>query len=58
VTEVSSSNNAKIAVIIIARNEENFIGKTIENLKNQELSPYRIIVVNDGSTDKTWRNFV
>lgn len=53
VTEVSSSNHAKIALIIIARNEEKFIGKTIENLKNQELSPYRIIVVNDGSTDKT-----
>ena len=52
-TKVSSSKNAKIAVIIIARNEENFIGKTIENLKNQELSPYRILVVNDGSTDKT-----
>jgi glycosyltransferase involved in cell wall biosynthesis len=52
-TEEKSSNNAKVAVIIIARNEENFIGKTIENLENQELSPYRIIVVNDGSTDKT-----
>jgi len=52
-TEINSTKNSKIAVVIIARNEENFIRKIIDNLKIQDLTPYRIIVVNDGSTDKT-----
>jgi len=43
----------KVAVIIIAKNEEKLIGKTIESLLDQSLKPYRIIVVDDGSTDKT-----
>ena len=41
------------AVIIIARNEEKNISKTLECIIKQKLKPYRIIVVNDGSTDKT-----
>lgn len=36
-----------------ALNEEESIAKSITSLKNQVLIPYRIIVVNDGSTDKT-----
>ena len=44
---------SKVAVVIIAKNEEQFIGKTIESLISQELKPHRIILVNDGSTDKT-----
>jgi len=48
-----SQSNPKIAVIIPAKNEENYISKTLEYLLNQDLKPYRIIVVNDGSTDKT-----
>ena len=44
---------SKIAVIIIAKNEEKFIGKTIDSLYDQNLKPDRIIVVDDGSTDKT-----
>jgi len=43
----------KVAVILNARNEEKQLGKTLEFLQAQELKPYRIIVVNDGSTDKT-----
>lgn len=42
-----------VAAIIIARNEEKIISKTIESLRTQILLPYRIIVVNDGSIDKT-----
>jgi len=49
----SVSNNIKLAVIVIARNEERFISKTLNSLLNQVLKPYRIIVVNDGSTDRT-----
>jgi len=45
--------STKVAVVIIAKNEEEFIGKTIESLLSQELKPHRIILVNDGSTDKT-----
>lgn len=44
---------SKVAIVIIAKNEEEFIGRTIEALLSQELPPYRIILVNDGSTDKT-----
>lgn len=45
--------NSKIVVIMPVRNEENFNGDTLENLLQQELLPYRIIIINDGSTDKT-----
>ena len=44
---------SKIAVVIIARNEEKLIAKTLDSLRNQDLRPYRIILVNDGSTDRT-----
>jgi len=43
----------KVTVILNARNEEKSLGKTLEILQSQDLQPYRIIVVNDGSTDKT-----
>ena len=43
----------KVIVIIPARNESQFLGSTLDALKNQILLPYRIIVVNDGSTDNT-----
>lgn len=42
-----------IAVVIPALNEEKSIEESIISLKNQILAPYRIIVVNDGSTDNT-----
>jgi len=43
----------KIVVVISARNEEKFIADTIKSLLNQTLPPEKIIVVDDGSTDKT-----
>jgi len=43
----------KVAVVIPARNEENFVEKTLSSLVTQTLSPKHIIVVNDGSVDKT-----
>lgn len=42
-----------MAVVIPARNEEPRIGKTLESILKQDLEPYRVIVVNDGSSDKT-----
>lgn len=45
--------NPRVAAVIPARNEENFVGKTLEALFGQYSRPSRVIVVNDGSTDKT-----
>ena len=44
---------SRIATIIPARNEEKFIGETLTALLNQDIEDNYIIVVNDGSEDKT-----
>jgi glycosyltransferase involved in cell wall biosynthesis len=43
----------RVAVVIPARNEENFIDKTLVAVFNQYTRPDKVIVVDDGSTDKT-----
>ncbi|UCH69712.1 MAG: glycosyltransferase family 2 protein [Candidatus Bathyarchaeota archaeon] len=43
----------KYAVVIPARNEEKYIGKTLSALKKQTIPPSQIIVVDDGSRDRT-----
>ena len=43
----------RVEVVIAARNEEQRIGNTLASLRAQTLPPYRVIVVNDGSTDST-----
>lgn len=43
----------KVSVIIPARNEEARLPNLLSDLNRQTLKPYEIIVVNDGSTDKT-----
>lgn len=43
----------RLAVIIACYNEEKVIGKTIEALQNSNYKNFRMILVNDGSTDKT-----
>lgn len=43
----------KISVIIPLYNKENTIKNTIESVLNQTFTDYEIIVVNDGSTDKS-----
>ena len=40
-----------ILIVIPAYNEEKTIGSVIEQVKQ---TPYNFVVVNDGSTDKTW----
>ena len=43
----------KVGVVIPARNEEAFLRKTLRCLLNQTLKPDKIVVVDDGSVDKT-----
>ncbi|MCQ2974540.1 MAG: glycosyltransferase family 2 protein [Bacteroidales bacterium] len=43
----------KISVIIPTRNRANFLPKTLNSILNQTLSPYEIIVIDNGSTDNT-----
>jgi len=45
--------SAKIAVVVVARNEEKYIKKTLIHLLRQTIKPIKIVLVNDGSTDKT-----
>jgi len=48
-----TKTESSIAVVLNARNEEKVIKKTLDSIINQKLTPYRIIVINDGSTDNT-----
>jgi len=43
----------KISILIPAYNEEKSVGKCLESCLNQTRVPDEIVVVNDGSTDKT-----
>ena len=43
----------KVSAVITARNEEKYLAETIFRLKQQTLHLKQIVVVNDGSTDKT-----
>ena len=43
----------KISVIIPTFNREKCIGVAIDSVLNQDYTPYEVIVVNDGSSDKT-----
>ena len=43
----------KIYIVIPAHNEAAFIGETLESLVTQTLLPKKLVVVDDGSTDRT-----
>lgn len=45
--------NIKISAIIPAYNVENYLDTCLESLLNQSLQEFEIIVIDDGSTDKT-----
>jgi len=42
-----------VAVVLNTRNECDLLDNSLNSILNQNLLPYRIIVINDGSTDKT-----
>lgn len=48
-----SFTNLPLSIIVPAYNESVVIGNTLHNLMHQTYPNYEIIVVNDGSTDKT-----
>ena len=52
---MNSTLPKKISVIVAAYNQEKFIGRCLRSLLNQSINPseFEIIVVNDGSTDRT-----
>jgi len=51
---ITKGKTIDVIIIIVAKNEETSIGTVIDKIHSLSLpSTYRIIVVNDGSTDKT-----
>ncbi|HAT66053.1 MAG TPA: glycosyltransferase family 2 protein, partial [Flavobacteriaceae bacterium] len=42
-----------ISVIIPLYNKERFIGETIQSVLNQSFADFELILINDGSTDKS-----
>ena len=51
--ENTSKTKPKVSIILPARNEEEFIGKCLDTLINQDYENYEIIVIDDSSEDKT-----
>jgi glycosyltransferase involved in cell wall biosynthesis len=45
--------NIKFSIIMPAYNAENYIGYAIESVLSQTYSNFELIIVNDGSIDKT-----
>lgn len=41
------------SAVVIVRNEEKYVADSIKSLLNQSVAPYRVVVVDDGSTDRT-----
>src|ERR1700730_14070969 len=48
-----SNRHIPYVLITAARNEQKFIEKTIQSIIRQSISPFKWIIVNDGSTDST-----
>ncbi|HJJ22376.1 MAG TPA: glycosyltransferase [Nitrosopumilus sp.] len=51
--ENTSESTPKVSIILPARNEEDFIGKCLDSLIDQDYKNYEIIVIDDSSEDST-----
>ena len=51
--EKKEHDNPKVSIILPARNEEEFIGKCLDSLVDQDYANYEIIVIDDSSDDRT-----
>ncbi|MCX7795438.1 MAG: glycosyltransferase [bacterium] len=51
--ELSPENNVLISVIIPLYNVEKYIKRTLDSLINQSFKDFEVIVIDDGSTDKS-----
>ena len=51
--ENTSKSSPKVSIILPARNEEEFIGKCLDSLIEQDYENYEIIVIDDSSDDTT-----
>jgi glycosyltransferase involved in cell wall biosynthesis len=47
------NNNPLVTIITLTFNHENYIGKCIESVISQTYSSWEMIIIDDGSTDKT-----
>ena len=50
---IKSQQKPKVSIILPARNEEEFIGKCLDSLLDQDYEDYEIIAIDDHSEDKT-----
>lgn len=53
ISKLNSLQQQSVSVVIPAFNEENYIAECLEALTSQTVRPYEIIVVNNGSIDRT-----
>jgi glycosyltransferase involved in cell wall biosynthesis len=52
---VTTSNDARVSVVIPCRNAAPFIGELLDSLLSQSLAPHEVVVVDDGSADGSAR---
>ena len=45
--------NSTISIVMSVFNGECFLAEAIESIRNQSISDFEFIIINDGSTDKT-----